>query len=196
MKSVEVKLNEALAKLEKASATKYKEVCDKINVLLPITDKLSVVEAAVVEAVKECSTLGLDNIDEAKRDYATLFGVAPRPQTTTKEAGAAPINKKNGAVENFIENNPFNEGRRSGGTTVTESAAQVSKVHDKKEKLVASVMKSSNLTEAGARAFLGLPVKLPEGLTRLQQAEYVAARRCGLSEADALVLAKLPLKRR
>jgi hypothetical protein len=85
------------------------------------------------------------------------------------------ILKKNGAAASFTEADPTTQ---------------------RKEKQVEMVMKSCNMTEAGARMFLGLKDKTPEGLTERQTSEYTFARRCGISEADALTLAKMPLRSR
>lgn len=185
-KSVEILLNEALAKLEKASATKYKEVCAKINGATPITEKLTTVEAAIADTVKESSPLGLEDIEEAKRDYATLFGVEPRAKATIKET-VAPIKKKNGAAENFVEGSPFN--RERSGTTIT---AQETRTATKKEKLVEHMVVGGADPRA-TRAFLGLQETAPEGLNRRQASEYRFARKCGLSESDSKVLATMPL---
>jgi hypothetical protein len=158
-KSVEVKLNEALEKLKKASATKYDQVWESIHPggFIPIQTQLTMVEAGLSE-LKESS---------------------PR------------IAKKNGRSENIIEGNPFNEGRsNNGGTTITETDPIVTR----KEAMVESTMAQCGLTEAGARAALGLKQKAPEGLTDQQAAEYSFARRCGISEADAMTLAKMPLR--
>jgi hypothetical protein len=133
----------------------------------------SITEAGAA-VVKNNSSV--EDIDEAKRDYATLFGVEPRPQATIKEV-ARHIPKKNG----------------DGRTTITET----DKTMQRREKLVESLLSQFNGNENATRKYLGLkPKAAPEGLNRYQTVEYNFARKCGLSEADSLVLAKLPLKRR
>ncbi len=171
MKSVEVKLNEAIAALTKAKLIEKfneqftnKQLCP---IEVQLNGALSLLKSAgIIESITESAGWGLT--------------FAPKPH----------IPKKNGA-------------------TLNESAGQITeaerKVATKKEALVESVMKSCNrtinpeigeMTEAGARVVLGLPTKAPEGLKGYQVVEYNFARRCGLSESDALALAKLPLKRR
>ena len=99
------------------------------------------------------------------------------------------VQKHNGAGDNFNESNPFNEGRSNTGI-ITEADP----LTKRKEALVESTMTSLKLTEAAARDFLGLKPKGPEGLTRLQEAEYKMALRFGLKHEDALIAAKMPLR--
>jgi hypothetical protein len=191
-KSVEVKLNEALEKLKKTSATKFAEVSAKIREgFISIEKQLTMVEAGVAEAVKESSPLGLTDIEEARRDpsVAILFDVEPRQKATTKEANATPIKKKNGAIENFVEGSPFNSERSTNANNT-----QADKTVGKKERLVEHMVKNNDISEAEARGVLGLKEKMPDGLTRLQECDYRFARRCGINEADAMTLAKLPLR--
>jgi hypothetical protein len=96
--------------------------------------------------------------------------------------------------------------RKNNGASFTESAGQITEtaVVTKKEALVESVMRSDNqgainpligkMTEAGARAFMGLAPKTPEGLKGYQLAEYRHFRKCGINESDALKMAKQPLR--
>jgi hypothetical protein len=110
--------------------------------------------------------------------------------------------KERGIVESITESGwgltfapkPRIAKKNGAGGTITESDTRLTEVNAKKEKLVESVMRTSNLTEASARQFLGLKARAPEGLTHRQETEYHIARKCGLSESDALVLAKMPLK--
>jgi len=99
-----------------------------------------------------------------------------------------PIKKNNGKGDLFVEGNPFFE-HYAGGEVITETDKTVAK----KESLVESVCKTNNCDEAGARVILGLKPKAPQGLTKLQEAEYTFAIKCGFSESDAMKLAKLPL---
>ena len=173
MVSNEVKLNQALAKLQEANATKYAEVCATLPTFIcDIPAQLACVEAALAEQVKE-SAGRVEPIDEAKRDYPALFGVAPR-KTVIKET--APIKKNNGAASNGHG----------------EPIAEVDRSNAKKEALVESVKGQFNVNEAAARSFLKLPANGPEGLNKKQAFDYRFARSIGLSESDAMLVAKLP----
>ncbi len=61
----------------------------------------------------------------------------------------------------------------------------------KKKLVLVESLKARGMSEAEARGTLGLEPKLPEGLTRLQEAEYTFAIRCGSNPDAALKLAKL-----
>jgi hypothetical protein len=112
--------------------------------------------------------------------------------TTVKESkGRAP--KNNGRSENFVENNPFNEGRSKGGTAST--SVREDKLTKSKERLCESLI-AKGTDPREARAFVGLKEPLPEGLNERQLAEYTFARRCGISESDSMTLAKMPLRTR
>lgn len=189
MKSVEVKFNEALEKLKKISASKYEEVWGKIRQagFLPIETQLNMVEAGIAEVKESAPVLGLTNIDEAKRDYAVLFGVEPKAQATTKEK-AQPIKKNNGAAENFVEGSPFN-GDRGNATTESNPRKDVCSTSDKI--LFDGLLKLGKITEAEHRKLTG---KKPEGYEQLseqQRKEFDFARLIGIGEADAFTLAKM-----
>lgn len=119
--------------------------------------------------IKE-SASNVESIDEAKKDYA-FFGLAPRKEVI-KEATRIP--KNNGAADN------------GHGEAITE----VDRTTTKKEALVQSAMRSTNMSEAEVRATLGLKPKGP-GLTKQQAFEYRFAKAIGLSEADSLQVARL-----
>jgi len=175
MVSNEVKLNQALAKLQEANATKYAEVCAKLPTLIcNIEAQLACVEEALTTVVKESNVLGLEDIEESKRDYPELFGVKPRTEVI-KEHLVRPIKKSNGASHNGHG----------------EAIVEVDRSNTKKEALVESVKAEFDGNEAAARSFLKLPAKGPEGLDKKQAQEYRFARAIGISEADAMVLAKL-----
>ena len=191
-KSVEVKLNEALDKLKKTSAKKYKEVFSKMreaftpiegSTSTPIERQLAMVEAA----------LGIVKESKSSKDFLVRMTALTEELNESVEPRQAntPISKKNGA--DFVEGNPFNitEGRRPGVTNITES----DKITQRKKRMF------KHLVEGGkdpreARAFLGIEEPLPEGLDERQAKEYKFARRCGISEADAMTLAKMPLRTR
>ncbi len=141
----------------------------KANLLPKFNKKFSNLSAASIE-VKLNAAL------EALKDEGIV--------ETFTEAGVWELNF---AAKRHIRKN-------NGSVIVTESDRSMAEVNSKKEKQVASVMKSCNLTEAGARNFLGLKAKTPEGLNARQASEYSFARRCGMSESDAMVLAKMPFK--
>jgi len=106
---------------------------------------------------------------------------------------ATPIRMHNGAADNgrlelFVEGDSFLSHYKGSEVNLTEASATIAK----KEALIESVRNSCNCDEAGARVILGLTPKLPEGLTRLQAADYTFAVKCGISESDALKLAKMP----
>jgi hypothetical protein len=180
--STEIKLNKALAKLQEADAKTYAEICAKLPTVLDAKGKLCNIEAqlacveeALAETVKESSSnvLGLENIEESKRDFPALFGVEPRKEVIKETLTRIP--KNNGASHN------------GNGEAIVEADRTTAK----KENLVQSVMRSQKLDENSARAFLGLKPKDPEGLTAKQASEYRFARSIGISENDAMVLAKL-----
>jgi len=87
-----------------------------------------------------------------------------------------PMKKNNGSGDNFVEGSPLNRDR---SRTITE---QDRNPYNKGDKVL--------------REALGLPPepKAPEGLTRLQEADYNLALRFGLKPDDALKLAKMPLR--
>lgn len=128
--------------------------------------------------------LSLDDLKAKRPDLVEAL-------TSVKETPREPIKKKNGAAGNLIENNPFNEGRSTGRSiTETDRATQ------RKEKFAESLI-AKGTDPREARAFLGINEALPEGLTtERQQREYRFARRCGISEADSLKLAKMPFSTR
>jgi|ERR1700733_6625951 len=179
MVSNEVKLNQALAKLQEANAAKYADICAKLPTFIcDIPAQLACVEAALAEQVRESAgnPLGLENIEESKRLFPLLFGVEPR-KTVIKEI--APIKKNNGAADNGHG----------------EPIAEVDRSNAKKEALVESVKSQFDGNEAGARSFLKLPAKDPEGLNKKQAFDYRFAKSIGLSESDALLVARLtPIK--
>jgi hypothetical protein len=182
MKSLEVKFNEALAELKKkVSKEKYDQVCQQYMPLASIEAKLNCVEAALGTLSESANPLKLENIDEAKRDYAVLFGVEPKTQATTKEKNAQPIKKHNGPADNFVEGSPLN-GDRGKAFTNTATRAEASK-GDKA--LADGLLKLGKITEAEHAKLLG---KKPEGYENLnegQRKEFEFARMIGLSEVDA-----------
>ncbi|MGA2876925.1 MAG: hypothetical protein ABSE82_15505 [Nitrososphaerales archaeon] len=191
MKSIEEKLNEALDKLKTISASKYKEVCEKLPTLFPnVEAQVQCVAEALKQFTQESNPLGLQGfelLEEAKREFPALFGVEPRTDGAKPitEAGQRTVNKHNGAADNFVEGSPFNEGRNAASAT-TESDPIIQMKEASVERL-----KKTGLSEADARGILGLAPKQPEGLTRRQAAEYTFAIRCGISESDALKLVKI-----
>jgi len=190
MKSIEEKLNEALDKLKTISASKYKEVCEKLPTLFPnVEAQVQCVAEALKQFTQESNPLGLQGfelLEEAKREFPALFGVEPRTDgvKTITEAGQRTVNKHNGAADNFVEGSPFNEGRTP--ITATDNTPVIAMKEASVERL-----KKTGLSEADARGILGLAPKQPEGLTRRQAAEYTFAIRCGISESDALKLVKI-----
>jgi hypothetical protein len=90
------------------------------------------------------------------------------------------IRKNNGADNNF-----------------TESAEQITETAlvGRKEKLVESMKRNHGWNESDARSTMGLGPKAPDGLKGYQLAEYRHFRKSGLSEADSLRCATLPLRR-
>lgn len=183
-KSTEVKLNEALTKLKASSTAKYEETWKKMHedgVHLNIDKQLALVEAALL-TVKESNPLDPNNISEALRDphVAVLFGVEPRQKatTTTNKEHATPIRMNNGRSENFVENNPFNDGR---GNTVTETNNTRKDIFAKGDKVL--------------REALGIPEVKPsaeyEKLTEGQKKEFDFARAIGISESDAFTVVKI-----
>jgi hypothetical protein len=182
MKSLEVKFNEALAELKKrVSKEKYDGVCQQYMPLATIEAKLNCVEAALGTLSESANPLKLENIDEAKRDYAVLFGVEPKTHATTKEKNAQPIKKHNGPADNFVEGSPLN-GDRGKAFTNTATRAEVSK-GDKA--LADGLLKLGKITEAEHAKLVG---KKPAGYEKLnegQRKEFEFARMIGLSEVDA-----------
>jgi hypothetical protein len=126
--------------------------------------------------------LSLDDLKTKRPDLVEAL-------TSVKETSSEPIKKKASAVDRFIEGNPLNQGDRPGATPNT----RVDKLVAKKEKLVERMV-AKGMDPREARGIVGLKEALPEGLDARQSSEYTFARRCGISEADALVLAKMPLR--
>jgi hypothetical protein len=97
-----------------------------------------------------------------------------------KESTARPyVPKKNGSTE-----------------LITESAEQLTEtaVVTKKEALIAGLVAKQNMTLNESRNFLNLKPVVPSGLTKFQECEYRSYRKSGLSEKDALIAAKRPLR--
>ena len=63
----------------------------------------------------------------------------------------------------------------------------------REQEVIESIQRSCKVDETCARAFFGFKPKSREGLTKRELAEYNCARAIGLSEAEAMALAKLPL---
>jgi hypothetical protein len=202
MKSLFNKLAEALEALDKAG--KRKQFDEKVKSEMTTEVRLNIAESILNvnisdkygEAAKTTDPLKKteDDLEEAKRDYAVLFGVEPRKKATNKET-AQPITKNNGAVQNFVEGSPFNEGRsggrNAGGTTVTETDSKITK---KRKAMIESCADSMGCSKKEARAFLGLPPKKPKAYKNLsegQQKEFDFARMIGISESDAFKLVAL-----
>jgi hypothetical protein len=181
MKSIEVKFNEALAELKKkATAKKYDAVCKEYAKLPTIEAKLNCVEAALGLS-ESANPLKLEDIEEAKRDFAVLFGVEPR---VAKEIVVPPIKKHNGISDNYGAPSHMTEATNTGRKTLSKGDVIII------ENLTDPVTKQP-ITEAEKRKLLG---KQPEGyekLTDKQRKEFDSARFIGISEADAFRLAKM-----
>ncbi len=194
MKSIENKLNEALKALDKAGKRKQFDEASKSLTAIEtklncaeeilgtkISDTFNGKESDIAKAVKSLSDAQYQVFAEARRK---------NPSMTVQEqcefaCSLRRVQKHNGAGDNFNESDPFNEGR-SNTTTITEADP----VTKKKLELVES-LKTTGVDEGLARGIAGLEPKVPEGLTRLQEAEYTFAVRCGIKPDDALKLAKL-----
>jgi hypothetical protein len=175
MKSIYILFSEALAALKAtASASKYEEVYNSFPKRATVEVQLNIVEATLAELTG--LTVTEVNSQLHKGVAFTIKESASRLENI--EEHQTRIKKNNGAADN------------GHGEAITE----VDRTITKKEALVESVMKSENISEAEARVVMGLKPKGPEGLTRAQLVEYNFARRIGISEADSLVLAKLPFK--
>lgn len=188
MKSNELKLNEALEQLKKTSPSKYKEVCAKLPTLFPnIEAQVKCVEEAL--KLQEANPMGLTDIEEAKRDYPLLFGVEARTGQTITETAPKGGVKHNGASDNFVEGSPFNEGR----TPNTEANKNTRKdIFTKGDRLVAeSLFKLGKITEVEKNKMIGEEPAEVATLTEKQQKEYRFARMIGISEADAIKVAKI-----
>ena len=99
------------------------------------------------------------------------------------------VKKNNGAAENFVEGNPFNEGRAT-SVTVTE----VDKTVSEKEQIVDRMTKTTNISEAEARGMMGLSAKKPgeyDKLTATQKKDFDFARAIGINESDAFKLVRI-----
>ncbi|MBZ5679194.1 MAG: hypothetical protein LAO24_03700 [Acidobacteriia bacterium] len=189
MKSCETKFNEALATLKaKTSASTYAQVVEKYSKLPNIEAKLNCVEEALKEAVKESDPLGLGNIDEAKRDFPALFGV--EPLTATNKESKPVVQKHNGAVENFVEGSPLNEGR---STPITETTDRKDNIFAKGDAvLVEGMFNRGEITAEQRRVLLGEKPAAYANLNDKQKKEYDEARMFGISEADSWRTVYLP----
>jgi hypothetical protein len=203
MKSVEVKLNEALAELKsKVSPTKFTEVSEKLSGFAPIADKLKLVEEALAEQMpdeSDRSFTGMMNrmtheFREAKTDCGVLFDLEPRTAPTVKET-VAPINKHNGACENFVEGSPFNEGRTAG--TAANSTRKDSFAGGDAVLLEHMTYPPQHpnhgqrISEADKSKLRGEKPAAYANLTEKKKKDYDFARQIGLSEADALRVATI-----
>ena len=195
MKSVEILFNEALEQLKKtATASKYNEVSEKFSQLPNIEAKLNCVEEALKTAVKESDPLGLGNLDEALSDpaVAILFGVEPRKALTNTESKPV-VKKHNGALENFDESNPLQRAEgRSAPITETSIRKDIFAKGDAVllESMTHPVTKEP-ITESEKRRLRGDRPAAYDSLNEVQKKEFDQARMFGISESDALVLARL-----
>lgn len=198
MKSIEVKLTEALEKLKKStSASKYKEVCEKLPTLLPIEAALKFVEEKL--KITEANPLGLNGYEEftedAKRDFPALFGVEPREVASTStskllteaEKAQRTIKKHNGVADNH------------GTGTFTESSSVPNNICAKGDAVMIEYMTypkqhplyGQRLTEADKRKLLGEKPAEYANLSESQRKEFHFNRMIGISEADCFKLAKI-----
>jgi len=193
MKSIHVKLNEALEALDKAG--KRKQYNEKVQPQMNVETRLNLAEALLgnksTPTKESANVLKLEDIEESKRDFAILFGVEPRAKATNKES-AAPIVKHNGRADNFIEGSPFNNDRGHWFTdpmTETNTPKDICAKGDKV--MFDGLLKLGKITEAEHRKLTGAK---PEGynqLTEKQRKEFDHARMFGFSEADAFKVARM-----
>jgi len=111
MISIEAKLNEALDKLKTISASKYKEVCEKLPTLFPnVEAQVQCVAEALKQFTQESNPLGLQGfelLEEAKREFPALFGVEPRtdgakPRMPRASASLSPVFFRRSTEASFI----------------------------------------------------------------------------------------------
>jgi hypothetical protein len=205
MKSVEVRLNETMALLTKYNLIEKfdgivtnKQQCPievQLNTALSLLKGEGIIESIIESDPKDRGVYTVFQEVLAEVDAA-----GKRQQFDERAKNLTSVEAKINCAKFVLGVKPVSESRRhipkKNGATVNESQITEAerKVVSKKEKLVESVMATCNLTEASAREFLGLKRKDPEGLTHRQATEYHIARKCGMSESDSLVLAKMPLK--
>ena len=189
MKSIEVNLTEALEKLKKStSASKYKEVCEKLPTLLPIEAALKFVEEKL--KITESNPLGLNGFEEftedAKRDFPALFGVEPREVASTStskllteaEKAQRTIKKHNGVADNH---GTFTEG----DNTPKNIFAKGDRV------LIEADFKRGKITAEQRRMLLGEKPAEYANLNERQKKTFDEARLFNISEADSLRLTKI-----
>jgi hypothetical protein len=86
---------------------------------------------------------------------------------------------------------------KKNGSSFSESSAEQlteTAVVTKKEALINGLVRNQNMQVQEARSFLNLKPVVPAGLTKFQECEYRSYRKSGLSEADALIACKVPLR--
>jgi hypothetical protein len=89
------------------------------------------------------------------------------------------------------------EAKINRGVTILKAAGILESINESapsenpRELQVTTTMLQSNLSEADARRVLDLPPIEVAQLGRRAVAEYTFARKCGISESDATVIAKL-----
>lgn len=190
MKSIHVKLNEALEALDKAG--KRKQYNEKVQAPMTAETRLNLAESILGDKItkESANPLKLEDIEESKRDYAVLFGTEPRPKATNKESAAAPIVKHNGRADNFNENDPL---RRAEGRPV-----QVTETHTPKDicakgdkVMFDGLLKLGKITEAEHRKLTGTKPAGYENLNEKQRKDFDFARLVGINEADAFKLARM-----
>lgn len=202
MKSIELKFNEALAAIDKAG--KRKTFDEKAKHCTTIEAKFNAAEAVlksagivreqepskpadkktkVQENVQESEAV--EDLEEVKRDFHFLFDVEPKPHTSTNKESVRSIKKNNGSVDNFVENNPFNDGRSSSFSPgyIKQSSEEMCAKGDKV--MFDGLLKLGKITEAEHKKLTGAK---PEGYTKLneqQRKDFDFCRMSGLSEAQA-----------
>ncbi len=192
-KSVEVKLNEAIAELKaKVSPTKFTEVSEKLHGFAPIADKLKLVEEALAATIPneaDTSFTGLlgrmdHEFTESRKDVGVLFGLEPRTVAPIKET-VAPINKHNGVADN-------------GGEEFRESASAANSRKDRfaggdailLEHMTDPITKQP-ITEEQKRKLRGDKPAAYASLTEQKKKDYDFARAIGLNESDSLRVATI-----
>lgn len=168
MKSVEVKLNEALEALKKAG--KRKEFEEKIN---PLKEKLGLVP---VEQQLNCA-----------EEVLKAAGVVRESH---------PIKKNNGAGDNYVEGNPLRataeEFRESSNNFSPGYIKEVKNPFAKGDKIMFDhMLKTGQITEAQHRKMTGQKPVGYDALTEAQRKDFDFSVRIGISEADAFKLTKL-----
>lgn len=147
--------------------------------------------AEAVEALKKAGRT--KQFDEKVKGCTTIEAKLNAAEAVLKDAGVVreskPIKKHNGAAENFVEGNPFNQGENFSTGYVKETTKPGVTKGDKI--MIDHMLKRGEINEAQHRKLTGQKPVEYDALNEAQKKEFDGARLIGISEADCFKLARM-----